>query len=56
MGRMAEPFPTAAAFLPLATYHPSALLRSMDRPGGDEIYDAFKDDLRLVAKKLAERK
>lgn len=40
----------------LATYHPSALLRAMDQPGGEEIYDAFREDLRLVAEKLAELK
>jgi uracil-DNA glycosylase len=40
----------------LATYHPSALLRATNQPGGEEIYDAFREDLRLVAEKLAELK
>jgi uracil-DNA glycosylase len=40
----------------LATYHPSALLRSIDIPGGDELRENFLADLKLVARKLAELK
>src|SRR3954451_21881121 len=37
----------------IATYHPSALLRSIDQPGGEQLRADFLSDLRLVAKKLA---
>ena len=40
----------------MATYHPSALLRSMVLPGGDELRENFLADLKLVARKLAELK
>jgi len=40
----------------LATYHPSALLRAMDLPGGEEMIENFREDLRLVASKLRELK
>ena len=40
----------------MATYHPSALLRSIDIPGGDELRENFLADLKLVARKLAELK
>ena len=33
----------------LATFHPSYLLRLKDRPGGDEAYGLFVDDLRTAA-------
>ncbi|HET9652853.1 MAG TPA: UdgX family uracil-DNA binding protein [Usitatibacter sp.] len=34
----------------IATYHPSFLLRTMDRPEGDEIHAQFVDDLRIAAR------
>jgi uracil-DNA glycosylase len=40
----------------LATYHPSALLRAMDLPDGEEMIENFREDLRLVASKLRELK
>ena len=36
----------------LATFHPSYLLRLKDRPGGDEAYAQFVDDLRTAAQYL----
>lgn len=36
----------------LATYHPSFLLRIKDRPGGEEAYRQFVDDLRTAAQFL----
>ena len=36
----------------LATFHPSYLLRLRDRPGGDEAYKLFVDDLRTAAQYL----
>jgi uracil-DNA glycosylase len=33
----------------LATFHPSYLLRLKDRPGGEEAYAQFVDDLRMAA-------
>jgi len=50
--------PTETEWAPwtMATYHPSALLRSMDLPGGDELRENFLADLQLVARKLAELK
>jgi len=40
----------------MATYHPSALLRAKDQPGGEELRDEFLADLKLVARKLSELK
>jgi hypothetical protein len=40
----------------MATYHPSALLRAIDLPGGEELRRHFLSDLRLVAKRLHELK
>ena len=40
----------------LATYHPSALLRAMTLPDGEQMLDDFKADLRLVAKRLKQVK
>jgi DNA polymerase len=51
-----RPFPTDWAEWTLATYHPSALLRTLNRPEGREMYEAFTADLRLVAEKLNGRK
>ena len=48
-----EPMETDWAPWTLATYHPSALLRSIDQPGGEQLRADFLSDLRLVAKKLA---
>ena len=39
----------------LATYHPSALLRSKELPGGDDLLRAFRGDLALVAAALHPR-
>jgi uracil-DNA glycosylase family protein len=36
----------------IATYHPSALLRSIHQPGGDQLRHDFLADLKLVARKL----
>jgi uracil-DNA glycosylase family protein len=36
----------------LATYHPSAVLRAMTLPDGEQMLDDFTADLRLVAKRL----
>jgi len=36
----------------IATYHPSALLRSIHQPGGDELREEFLADMKLVARKL----
>lgn len=36
----------------IATYHPSFLLRVKDRPGGEEAYGQFVDDLRIAARYL----
>jgi DNA polymerase len=38
----------------IATYHPSALLRSIHQPGGDQLKDEFLADLKLIARKLRE--
>jgi uracil-DNA glycosylase family protein len=51
-----QPIETDWAPWTMATYHPSALLRSKDLPGGDELRDNFLADLQLVARKLAELK
>jgi DNA polymerase len=47
-----EPFASEWAEWTLATYHPSALLRSHDFPGGEEQYAAFVEDLKLVAAQM----
>jgi len=47
-----EAFESKWAKWTLATYHPSAVLRAMNEEGGEAIYQAFRDDLALVAKKL----
>jgi DNA polymerase len=36
----------------MATYHPSALLRSIHQPGGEQLRHDFLADLKLVARKL----
>ena len=36
----------------LATYHPSALLRAMQLPDGEQMLKDFREDLRLVSKRL----
>jgi uracil-DNA glycosylase len=38
----------------MATYHPSAVLRSLNEPAGEKMQADFLADLRLVAEKLAE--
>jgi uracil-DNA glycosylase len=38
----------------MATYHPSALLRTINLPGGDRLRHELESDLQLVAKKLRE--
>jgi len=48
-----QPMETEWAPWTMATYHPSALLRSIDQPGGEQLRADFLSDLRLVAKKLA---
>jgi DNA polymerase len=49
-----EPMETDWAGWTMATYHPSALLRSIHQPGGDELREEFLADMKLVAKKLHE--
>jgi uracil-DNA glycosylase family protein len=51
-----EPQETEWAPWTMATYHPSALLRSIDIPGGDQLRHDFLADLKLVARKLASLK
>jgi DNA polymerase len=48
--------PRATEWAPwtMATFHPSALLRAIDLPGGDDLRRQFLSDLRLVARKLDE--
>jgi uracil-DNA glycosylase family protein len=50
--------PTQTEWAPwtMATYHPSALLRSIDQPGEDQLRSEFVADLKLVARKLAQLK
>jgi DNA polymerase len=38
----------------MATYHPSAVLRSLNEPAGEQMQADFLADLRLVAEKLGE--
>jgi len=40
----------------MATYHPSAVLRAMAQPDGEQMRDDFLADLRLVAEKLHQLK
>ncbi len=47
-----EPMETDWSPWTIATYHPSALLRSIDLPGGDELRKEFLADLKLIARKL----
>jgi uracil-DNA glycosylase family protein len=47
-----QPFASPWSEWTIATYHPSALLRSHDLPGGDDVYQAFVEDMRLVAEQL----
>jgi uracil-DNA glycosylase family protein len=51
-----EPLETDWAPWTIATYHPSALLRSIHQPGGEQLRDDFLADLKLVARKLRERR
>ena len=39
----------------LATYHPSFLLRTIDRPEGEEIYRQFVGDLRIAGRYLQDK-
>jgi uracil-DNA glycosylase family protein len=49
-----KPFETSFARWTFATYHPSAVLRTMQLAGGDELRREFESDLTLVARKLRE--
>ena len=40
----------------LATYHPSYLLRLKGRPGEEEAYAQFVDDLKIAARYLVQDK
>jgi uracil-DNA glycosylase len=51
-----RPIETDWAPWTMATYHPSALLRAMQQPGGEQLRADFLADLRLVAKKLSQLK
>ncbi len=50
-----QPMTTDWAAWTMATYHPSALLRSYDLPGGDAMYEAFVSDLHLVAEQIQQQ-
>ena len=39
----------------LATYHPSFLLRTIDRPEGEELYRQFVADLRIAGRYLQDK-
>ena len=47
-----RPLETEWAPWTMATYHPSALLRALKLPGGEQLRAEFLADLRLVARKL----
>jgi uracil-DNA glycosylase len=47
-----RPVSTAWAPWTLATYHPSALLRAKALPGGEQMLQDFRDDLRTIANEL----
>src|SRR5688572_25043147 len=47
-----RPIETEWAPWTMATYHPSALLRAVKMPGGEQLRAEFLADLRLVARKL----
>ena len=49
-----QPRETQWASWTMATYHPSAVLRSLNEPGGEQMQADFLADLRLVAEKLDE--
>ncbi|HEY2415654.1 MAG TPA: UdgX family uracil-DNA binding protein [Pirellulaceae bacterium] len=49
-----EPMETDWAAWTMATYHPSALLRSIHQQGSEELREEFLADMKLVAKKLRE--
>jgi DNA polymerase len=51
-----QPRETPWAPWTMATYHPSAVLRSLNEPAGEQMQADFLADLRLVAEKLAELK
>jgi uracil-DNA glycosylase family protein len=51
-----QPQETEWAPWTMATYHPAAVVRAMDQPGGAQMHDEFLDDLRMVAQKLRELK
>ena len=51
-----QPRETQWAAWTMATYHPSAVLRSLNEPAGEQMQADFLADLRLVADKLAELK
>jgi uracil-DNA glycosylase len=50
--RRGEPFESEWAAWTLATYHPSAVLRSFSLPDGDQTMQAFRADLALVARQM----
>jgi DNA polymerase len=51
-----RPFETPFAKWTYATYHPSAVLRTIQLEGGEELRREFESDLKLIAKKLRELK
>jgi uracil-DNA glycosylase len=48
-----KPIETDWAPWTMATYHPSALLRAIHLPAGEQLRSEFLSDLRLVARKLS---
>ena len=49
-----KPFESPFAQWTYATYHPSAVLRTIQLAGGDELRRDFEADLKMIAKKLRE--
>jgi uracil-DNA glycosylase len=49
-----KPFSTPFAKWTYATYHPSAVLRTLELAGGEILRREFESDLKLIAKKLRE--
>jgi hypothetical protein len=49
-----KPFESPFARWTYATYHPSAVLRTIQLAGGDELRRDFEADLKMIARKLRE--
>lgn len=53
---LGRPFASQWSPWTLATYHPSALLRALQFPGGDAMREQFHSDLHLIARELRHSK